>query len=133
VALCWSSGPAAGPEEWQRAFAGLLERRQAALGAGARVPANWDAPRREQPDAEVLAGAGFELAGRYESPVSHEWTVPELAGYVRSTSPLPPSVLGEHGPEFDAKLAASVGRYVRDGRLTETVSYAYELARKPAA
>lgn len=81
----------------------------------------------------MLAGAGFELAGRYEVPVSHEWTVAELAGYVRSTSPLPPSVLGDRGADFDADVAASVGRYPRDGRLTETVSYAYELARKPAA
>jgi hypothetical protein len=83
------------------------------------------------------AGAGHirpvaaSAEGRYEFPVSHEWTVAALAGYVRSTSPLPPSVLGDRGADFDADLAASVGRYARDGRLTETVSFAYELARKP--
>jgi SAM-dependent methyltransferase len=133
LALCWSTGPSAGPEEWQRAFADLLRRWQAALGADGRVPANWDAPRREHPDTEVLASAGFEPAGRYEFPAPHDWTVPELAGYVRSTSPLPPSVLGEHAAAFDAELAAALSPYARDGRLAETVSFACELARKPPA
>jgi SAM-dependent methyltransferase len=131
LALCWSTGPAAGSEEWQVAFRDLVARWQAALGAVGRVPANWDQPRREQPDAAVLSAAGFEAAGRYEFRTAHDWTVPELAGYVRSTSPLPPTVLADRGAEFDAELATVLGPYARDGRLTETVSFAYELARKP--
>lgn len=133
VALCWSAGPSTGSQEWQRAFAGLLRRWQAALGAESRVPANWDQPRREHPDAEVLAGAGFEPAGRCEFRTPHDWTVPELAGYVRSTSFLPPSVLADHAAAFDAELAAALSPHARDGRLSETVSFACELARKPAA
>lgn len=131
LALCWSDGPSSGPEDWQAALADLLRRWQAALGAGSRIPANWQQPRREHPDAEVLADAGFEAAGRFAFLVPHDWTVPELAGWVRSTAPLPPSVLGDRGPEFDADLAATLGPYARDGRLTQPVSYAYELARKP--
>ena len=131
LALCWSSGTQAGHEDWQLAFGDLLRRWQEALDAGGRVPANWDQPQRELPDTEVLAGAGFETAGRFEFNIPHEWTVPELAGFVRSTSFLPPAVLAEHAADFDAELAATLGPHACDGRLTETVSYAYELARKP--
>ena len=130
LALCWSSGTQAGHEDWQLAFGELLRRWQEALGADGRVPANWSQPQRELPDAEVLAGAGFETAGRFEFAIPHEWTVPELAGWVRSLSILPPSVFGNRGADFDAELAATLSPYPR---LTETVSYAYELARKPPA
>jgi len=131
LALCWSSGTQAGSEEWQLALAELLERWQAALGASSRVPANWQAPQREQPDAEVLRGAGFETAQRFEFGVAHSWTVPERAGWVRSLSVLPASALRDRGADFDAELGAVLDPFTRDGRLTETVSYAYELARKP--
>lgn len=131
LALCWSSGTQAGSQEWQLALADLLRRWQAALGARDRVPANWQEPLRELPDAEVLIRAGFETAGRYEFGAAHEWTVPELAGWVRSLSVLPPSVIGDRGADFDAELGAVLDPFTRDGRLTETVSYAYEVARKP--
>jgi ubiquinone/menaquinone biosynthesis C-methylase UbiE len=39
LALCWSSGPWTGDEEWQRALAAILERWKTALGAEGRVPA----------------------------------------------------------------------------------------------
>ena len=71
-------------------------------------------------------------AGYYEFPVEHHWTIPELAGHVRSTSFLPPPVLAGHAAAFDADLAAELSRYTAGGRLTGTVSFAYELARKPA-
>jgi SAM-dependent methyltransferase len=129
LALCWSTGPSAGSEDWQLAFGELLGRWQEQLSAG-RVPANWDQPQRELPDADLLAGAGFETAGHFQVGVPHEWTVPELAGYVRSTSFLPPSVLAGHAAAFDAELAATLSPYAQ---LTETVSYAYDLARKPLA
>jgi hypothetical protein len=39
-------------------------------------------------------------------------------------------VLGDRGADFDAELATTLSPYAR---LTETVSYAYDLARKPPA
>ena len=130
LAVCSSSGPQLGHEGWQLAFGDLLRRWQEALGARARVPANWDQPQREHPDAEVLADAGFETAGHFKIGIPHEWTVPELAGWVRSTSFLPPPVLGDHAAAFDAELADTLRPYAL---LTETVSYVYDLARKPLA
>jgi hypothetical protein len=68
------------------------------------------------------------VAGRHEFAVEHRWSLAELAGYVRSTSFLPASVIGDRAAEFDADLAARLG----PGPFTETVSFDYELARKPA-
>jgi hypothetical protein len=132
VALCWSCGPEAGGEEWQRAFAALLGRWQRTLGAEDRVPANWEDSRRRRPDHQVLSEAGFEVAGRREFAAGHRWSLPELAGYVRSTSSLPALVLGDQAAAFDADLAASLGPLADGGTFHQTVSFACELARKPA-
>jgi hypothetical protein len=97
-----------------------------------RVPANWAEPRRRRPDAQVLSEAGFETARHHEFPVEHRWTLAELAGYVRSTSFLPPSVLGDHGAAFDDDLAAAIGPFAdADGAFPHNVGFAYDLARKP--
>jgi SAM-dependent methyltransferase len=132
LALCWSSSPWAGAADWQRALAATLERWTAELGAGHRVPAGWDAERRGRPDIRVLAEAGFEAAGRREFTAEQRWSLAELAGYVRSTSVLPPAVLGGQAGAFDADLAAALGPHGRGGGFTQTVSFAYDLARKPA-
>lgn len=133
LTLCWSSSPWAGRQDWQRALAAALDRWQTALGATARVPAGWDADRRRRPDSQVLSGAGFEPGGRCEFTVGHRWSLPELAGHIRSTSFLPASVLGRQADAFDADLAAVLGPYSDGGTFTETVDFAYEVARKPAS
>lgn len=84
--------------------------------------------RRHLPDAELLTDYGFEMVGHYEFTVEHHWTVPELAGLIRSTSFLPASVLGARDVDFDEDLAATLGPYTVTGKLTETVRFAYELA-----
>jgi len=132
LALCWSSSPWAGEQDWQRALAAVMGRWKAALGAGDRVPAGWYLARQRRPDAGVLADAGFEVAGRQEFTAGHRWSLPELAGHIRSTSVLPPPVLGDQAGAFDDDLAASLGPLGDGGAFTETVSFAYELARKPA-
>jgi len=131
LALCWSSQPFLGEEDWQRALAALLEKWQVALGAKDRIPAGWDLPRQRRPDLQVLAEAGFEVAGRHEFTAEHRWSVPELAGLVRSTSFLPASVIGDQAAAFDADLAASLGPYSDGGAFTENASFICELARKP--
>ncbi len=133
LALCWSTSPWTGAAAWQRALASALDRWKTALGVGARVPAGWDLGRQRRPDPQGLSGAGFEPAGRHEFAVEHRWSLPELAGHIRSTSFLPPPVLGGHAAAFDADLAATLGPYSDGGTFTETVEFAYELARKPVS
>jgi hypothetical protein len=41
-------GCVAGDEEWQRAFADLLGRWRRMLGAGHRIPANWEEPQQDK-------------------------------------------------------------------------------------
>jgi SAM-dependent methyltransferase len=128
LALCWSSGPWDGPGEWQHALAAALAEWRTALGADRRIPEGLDLARQRRPDGQVLSDAGFSVVEPYEFAVEHRWSLPELAGYVRSTSFLPASVIGDQAVAFDADLAARLG----PGPFTETVNFAYELARKPA-
>ena len=131
LALCWSSMPWAGEQSWQRALAAALDRWKAALGAEQRIPAGWEQAQSRRPDSEVLSDAGFELAGNHEFAIDHRWTQPELAGLIRSTSFLPAAVLADQAAAFDADLAASLGPHSDDGVFPQTVSFVYELARKP--
>ncbi|MFE2432047.1 class I SAM-dependent methyltransferase [Streptomyces sp. NPDC059373] len=132
LALCWSTSPWAGTQDWQRTLDSMVRTWQNALGASGRVPPGWDRARQRDPDHAASSRAGFEPAGRHEFSVEHHWTIPELAGHIRSTSFLPPPVLADHAAEFDADLTAELSRHTANDRLTETVSFAYELARKPA-
>jgi SAM-dependent methyltransferase len=131
LALCWSSGPSAGEEGWQRALAATVDRWRTALGAEHRVPAGWELPRQQRPESRVLADAGFEVEGQREFTTEHRWSVPELAGYIRSTSVLPASVLGDQAAAFDADLAAALSPHGDGGAFTAATSFACELARKP--
>jgi hypothetical protein len=74
----------------------------------------------------------FEVAGHHEFTAGHRWSLPELAGFIRSTSFLPASVLGDQAAAFDADLVASLGPHSDGGAFTENVSFVYEVARKPA-
>lgn len=128
LALCWSFMPWTGPQEWQHAFDAVLDRWKTALGATSRIPARASQARRELPDAELLFEYGFDMVGHYEFAAEHSWTVPELAGLIRSTSFLPPSVLATRGADFDADLESALGPYATGGRLAQTVQFAYDLA-----
>jgi SAM-dependent methyltransferase len=130
LALCWSSSPWAGDDAWQRALAATLDRWTVALGAAGRVPAGWDRARQRRPDLQVLSDAGFAVTGRYEFALEHRWSLPELAGHIRSTSFLPAAVLGDQAAAFDADLAAALSPHCTNGAFPETVRFAYELARK---
>ncbi|QYN18947.1 class I SAM-dependent methyltransferase [Amycolatopsis sp. DSM 110486] len=132
LALCWSTSPWAGGEDWQRTLAATLKRWQQQLDAEHRVPESAGQARQHRPDPDVLAAAGFEIAGRHAFTVEHHWSLAELAGHIRSTSFLPPAVLRDRAEEFDADLAASLRPHSDSGIFTENVSFAYDLARKPA-
>jgi len=129
VALLWSTGPWTGDADWQVAMAALLERWRIKMGAQARIPAGWDRPRRQRPDADVLTSAGFRDVHSARFPTVHDWTTDELIGLVYSTSFLPRTVLGDQAAAFERDVRHELGD--RDV-LRETIDFAYEAARRPA-
>lgn len=131
LALCWSTSPWVGREGWQQSLATTLNRWQRELGAEHRTPAGWDQARRDLPDSDVLSEAGFEIVGRHAFTAEQHWSLAELAGHIRSTSFLPPAVLGDQSAAFDADLAATLRPHSDNGVFIETVNFAYDLARKP--
>jgi len=131
VALCWSSSPWSGQDEWQQAIAAVLDRWRHTLDAYDRIPSDWDHVRQLKPDLAVLIGAGFEPVGRGEFQVEHRWTVADVAGLAYSTSFLSAPLFGDRAPEFEGDLAESLGPYLDGGGIVQQVSYAYDLVRRP--
>lgn len=129
LALCWSTSPWVGDAPWQQAFAQTLTRWRTRLGVVERVPPEWEQARRDRPDAQVLSEAGFAPDGRREFAIKHRWTLPQLAGHVRSTSFLPPSALADQSAAFDEDLAAGLAPFAEDGTFRDSVSFAYDLFR----
>ena len=80
LALCWSSGPWAGEEDWQRALAATVAKWRTVLGAEGRVPVGWDLAQQRRPDARVLAGAGFSRPDARSSPSSSAGAWPNSPG-----------------------------------------------------
>ena len=101
------------------------------MAAHDRIPEGWERARLERPDTEVLIGAGFDVVGAYCFPTEHRWPISELVGLVYSTSFLPRAVLGDLAGTFEADLTAQLSPYETSGALTETIDFAYELARRP--
>jgi SAM-dependent methyltransferase len=144
LALCWSTSPWVGDTPWQRALADVIARWRTRLDAADRTPPGWDRDRRDRPDAVVLGDAGFEVVAHVESGAEHSWTIPELVGHLYSTSFLPRAVVGAHAAAFERDLLAELSPHAEHGpiivhspraelgTLTETVSFAYHLARRPA-
>lgn len=131
LALLWGGTPTHDDTPWQRALAAVMERWQHRPGAEARIPASYAADRNARPDLQILAEAGFELAGRHSVALSHDWTADELAGFVASTSVLSAAALGGDAAAFDADLRRELAACQPDGRFSQHTQVAYELARRP--
>jgi SAM-dependent methyltransferase len=123
LALCWSDSPWVGEAAWQEEFRAVIDSWRDRLGD--RLPAGWGSARAARPDGALLEAAGFSLQGRSSFAVSHQWTVPELAGFVYSTSFLPRSSFGDSAGAFEQELNSRL-----PGALVSRVSYAFDLALK---
>jgi hypothetical protein len=107
-----------------------VERWQARVGD--RIPAGHELARAQRPDLTVLADSGFCLAGRYEFPVTWEWTPEAVVGFMFSTSTLSLAALGDRAADFRNDLQGELQACAPSGRLTQHITFAYELARRPA-
>lgn len=137
LALVWGGSPWDGDSPWQLALAELMRRWRARAQAETRdqdrIPPGHDEARAAAPDLDLLAAAGFELAGRWEFAVQHDWTPDEIVGYLRSTSVLSARALGPLAPEFELDVRRELAGHAVGGRLSEPITFAYELARRPVA
>ncbi len=127
LALAWTDAPWNGDAPWQGALRESMRRWQPAD----RIPAGYEQDRRERPDAAVLAEAGFELVGSHEFTIAHEWTVHTITGFMLATSVLSRAALGASVPDFEADLRRELLARSPDGTFRQTLSFNYELARRP--
>ena len=131
LALAWGGTPHEGEAPWQHALTATMDRWKTRAPAHGRVPAGYEQARQARPDLVILRDAGFENAGRREFAAVHDWTPETLAGYVLSTSVLSPVALGGRTTEFSDDLRRELHASQPDGRFRQTITFAYDLARRP--
>ncbi|MHB8682679.1 MAG: class I SAM-dependent methyltransferase [Acidimicrobiales bacterium] len=132
LALLWSETPWSGDAPWQRAMAATVDRWMTRVEAHGRIPPGYEQARAERPDTAVLQEAGFQVIGFYEFPTVHLWTREALIGFVYSTSVLPYEILGDLAGDFEEDLGRVLTSLDPGGQFTQTVRFAYQLARRPA-
>ena len=131
LALLWSDPPWRGEASWQRAMSATFDRWMTKVNAHDRVPPGWEQVRAERPDREVLQAAGFQVVGSYQFPIAYQWTPEALVGFVSSTSFLSHEVLGDLADDVEEDLRRELASSVPTGQLSQTIDFAYELARCP--
>jgi len=129
LALARGGSPHENEAPWRHALAATMDRWKDRARAHDRVPAEYG---RDRPDLAVLRDAGFEYVGRYRFAAVHDWTPEALAGFVLSTSVLSPRALGGRTAEFADDLCRELRASQPDGRFRQTITFAYDLARRPA-
>lgn len=135
LALVWGGSPWEGDAAWQVALGGLIRdwQQRTEAGRGDRIPAGYEQARQATTDEEILRDAGFELAGRRTFDSVHDWSPDTITGFLASTSVLSTLALGPLAADFDREVRALLTAAAPDGRLRQRLSYACDLARRPAA
>jgi SAM-dependent methyltransferase len=131
LALVWADGPTSGDAPWQHALSAAVRRWRVRAGTEDRVPADYDKDRAARPDEAILVDSGFEPLGRQQLRVSHEWTPESLTGYLFATSILSRVALGDLAGEFGADIRNALHACDPAGRYQQSVSFAYDLFRRP--
>jgi len=132
LALRWGESPRRGDAPWQQAMSATLDRWMAKAEVDSRIPPNWEQARAERPDVTVLEESGFEVVGSYHFPTVHRWTSETLIGFVYSTSFLSLEVLDNLAHDFEEDLRRDLISADLTDSFSETIDFAYELARRPA-
>ena len=130
VALLWGGDPWGEGRDWQQVLRDTLDRWRDATGTRDRVPEGWREAIERDPHEQVLRRAGLAYDGKFEFTVPGTWSIDSLVGLVYSTSFLNPTVLGSHAEAFEADLRARLQACRPDGVFAQTLSFAYELARR---
>ena len=131
LAVLWSDTPWRGSAPWQLATAECLDRWMDRSNSRGRIPSGLDQLFADEPHDAVLRAASFEVSGPYEFVVPHEWSVPELTGFVLSTSFLSRPALGNLASAFEDDLRETLLGVAPSGAFHQGVRFAYQLARRP--
>jgi ubiquinone/menaquinone biosynthesis C-methylase UbiE len=132
LALLWSGTALNGDAPWQVALATIVVDWMQRVGADDRLPADLAEHLAQHPHATVLADAGFEVLERSEFTEIHDWDVDALIGLMYSTSLLSRVALGDQVDAFEADVRKRLRAEEPSGIFREHVSYAYDLAYRPA-
>ena len=130
IALLWGGDPWGEGRDWQQVLRDTLDRWRDATGTRDRVPEGWREAIERDPHEQVLRRAGLAYDGKFEFTVPGTWSIDSLVGLVYSTSFLNPTALGSHAEAFEADLRARLQACRPDGVFAQTLSFAYELARR---
>jgi SAM-dependent methyltransferase len=131
IALLWSDPFGRADSEWQSAMGALFDHWMSKLEITDRVPAGWQAAIDERPHEEVLVRAGFEYLGKHKFFSDQTWTVETFTGLVYSTSFLNLEALRDNREAFEADLSRLLHSYEPSGVAQASVSYEFQLARRP--
>jgi len=118
----------AGREDWQRIV--LSAVRQWAPAPPAE-PAGRRPPIGPENDAAVLRAAGFQDVASHTFLEERTWTIPDILGYLYSTSICSRRVLGAATGGFEANLTAALLAHDPSGGYRESLQWGYTLGRKP--
>lgn len=116
-----------GPEPWQQAVTRVVN------DFGAPMP-EAPAPRpplHSHPNEAVLRDAGFAEVATHSFPVTQEWTVDQIIGFLYSTSICSKRVLGNRSSEFEDALRRTLAAEGSRGVFRETLRFGYTFGRKP--
>jgi len=130
LAVLGTSSLWTGTQDWQAVAAEVIGKWQNAGRGAAPVAAGGPPGVR---DEECLRAAGFDDVTKYRFPRPYRWTLDTLIGYLRSTSVgAQLARAGTAGP-CEAELRAALRGCDPSGRYSETISFYYQLAVRPAA
>jgi SAM-dependent methyltransferase len=118
-----------GRREWQRIVVDLARERTARA-----FPNGWASGRSDglAEDATVIESAGFEGMLTCSVEERRQWTVDEVAGFLRSTSICSRRILGDELAAFESALRRALLSYDASGVYEDQLPFGFTLARKPA-
>ena len=125
-ALLFSTTVWSGKEEWQLRAVEVIGRWTKPSRRADEI--NSRAPSHEQ----ILSSAGFEKIEEHRFEVPYVWTIESFVGFLYSTSAASKALLGDAVADFEADLRLVLLDYDSAGRYSETIQFAYILARRPA-
>ena len=116
-----------GDEAWHSVVRGVIqrwlgERRRAGAGA-------FSTP--SQTHQSVLAQLGYAIE-EDTFPITHEWSLETLLGYLYSTSFASPELLADNRKRFEADLELALRTHESSGRYLETIRFQLIVATPPS-